>query len=80
MQRAADKGIDEARGKLKYLSPAPTDGALEFRTVMQAVKWSNVRAGPGTGYAKVGLLEVGEIVRVTNATNSVSGWSRRRAS
>ena len=33
--------------------------------VMYATKRSNVRAGPGTGYGKVGLLEVGEEVRVS---------------
>ena len=31
---------------------------------MRALKRSNVRAGPGTSYTKIGLLEVGEEVRV----------------
>ena len=37
----------------------------EPNKVMYAQKRSNVRAGPGTSYGKVGLLEVGESVRVT---------------
>ena len=39
-------------------------------TVMYAAKRSNVRSGPGTGYGKVGLLELGEKVRVTAKTGS----------
>ena len=31
--------------------------------MMRALKWSNVRAGIGTGYASVDGLEVGERVR-----------------
>ena len=38
--------------------------------VLYATKRSNVRAGPGTSYGKVGLLEVGEEVRVTAKTGS----------
>ena len=38
--------------------------------VMYAPKRSNVRAGPGTSYRKVGLLEAGEQVRVTAKTGS----------
>ena len=64
LQRAADKGLEEAREKLKSLSTSPTDGAMERGTLMWAAKRSNVRAGPGTSYAKVGLLEVGQAVRV----------------
>ena len=45
-----------------------TTGAVEHVTVMRAAKRSNVRAGPGTSYAKVGLLEVGEEVRVIERT------------
>ena len=43
---------------------ASTDGPIEHATVMRAAKRSNVRAGPGTSYAKVGLLEIGDEVRV----------------
>ncbi len=64
LQRAADKGLEEAREKLKSLSEASTDGAMERGTLMWAAKRSNVRAGPGTNYAKVGLLKVGDEVRV----------------
>ena len=38
--------------------------------VLYAAKRSNVRAGPGTSHAKVGLLEVGERVRVTAKTGN----------
>ena len=50
---------------------------------MWAAKRSNVRAGPGTSYRKVGLLEVGEEVRVTAKTGNwyqlvpQAGQSRR---
>ena len=64
LQRAADKGDEDAREKLKSLSASPTDGAMEHGKVMRAAKRSNVRAGPGTSYAKVNLLEVGQAVRV----------------
>ena len=64
IQRAADKGLEEAREKLRSLSTASTDGAIEPARVMWAIKRANVRAGPGTSYAKVGLLEVGQAVRV----------------
>ena len=37
---------------------------------MYAAKRSNVRSGPGTSYEKVGLLEIGERVRVTGKTGS----------
>ena len=88
IQRAADKGLEEARKKLKSLDMASTTGAVEHATVMRAAKRSNVRAGPGTSYAKVGLLEVGEEVRVIERTgdwfqlephpDSRSGTSTRR--
>ena len=38
--------------------------------VMYAEKRSNVRAGPGTSYEKVDLLEVGEEVRVIGNAGS----------
>lgn len=60
MQRAADKGLEEAREKLKSLSPASADAAPESDTAMRATKRSNVRAGPGTSYAKVDILKLGE--------------------
>ena len=72
-QRAAENGVDEAREKLKALSAAPTDGAFEPVTVMWAIKRSNVRTGPGTSYAKVGLLEIGDRVRVVERTGD---WFR----
>ena len=64
LQRAADKGHDKARERLKSLSDAPTARTFEAGKVMRAAKRANVRAGPGTSYAKVGLLEVGQAVRV----------------
>ena len=68
IQRAADKGLEEARKKLESLDMASTTGAVEHAAMMRAAKRSNVRAGPGTSYAKVGLLEVGEKVRVIERT------------
>ena len=68
IQRAADKGLEEARKKLKSLDMASTTGAVEHAAMMRAAKRSNVRDGPGTSYAKVGLLEVGEEVRVIERT------------
>ena len=44
--------------------------------VMQAAKRSNLRSGPGTEHDKVGLLEVGEQVRVTG---EVGNWLRIEA-
>ena len=73
IQRAADKGLKEAREKLSSLALASTHGAIGSATVMRAAKRSNVRAGPGTSYAKVGLLEVGEEVRVIERTGN---WFR----
>ena len=64
IQRAADKGLQVAREKLTSLAMASTDSVVQAATVMRALKRSNVRAGPGTSYAKVGILEVGERVRV----------------
>ena len=68
LQRAADKGLEEAREKLKSLSEASTDGTFATGKVMRTAKRSNVRAGPGTNYAKVDLLHVGEKVRVIERT------------
>ena len=62
LQRAADKGNEEARERLESLHS--TDEVSTTGTVMWANKRANVRAGPATSYAKVGLLEVGEEVRV----------------
>ena len=44
---------------------------VEHATVMRAAKRSNVRAGPGTSYAKVSLLEVGQAVR---AIERIGAW------
>ena len=73
LQRAADKGHDKARERLKSLSDAPTAGTFEAGKVMRAAKRANVRAGPGTSYAKVDILEVGEHVRVLKRTGN---WFR----
>ena len=72
-QRAADKGLEEAREKRRSLDMASTVGAIEHATVMRAAKRSNVRAGPGTSYAKVGLLEIGDEVRVVER---IGDWFR----
>ena len=68
LQRAADKGLEEARERLEALSMVSTDDALSTAQVMWAVKRANVRSGAGTSYAKVGLLEIGDEVRVIERT------------
>ena len=73
MQRAADKGLEEAREKLKSLSAASKDRTLARAKVMRAAKRSNVRAGPGTSYAKIDILDVGEHVRILERTGN---WFR----
>ena len=73
LQRAADKGNEEARERLASLSVASTAGAIDASTMMRAVNRSNVRAGPGTNYAKVNILEIGERVRVIERTGN---WCR----
>ena len=73
IQRAADKGLEEAREKLKSLSVATTDGAFDTGKVVRTAKRANVRAGPGTSYAKVDILDVGEHVRVLERTGN---WFR----
>lgn len=72
-QRSADKGHEGAREKLRSLAASVADGSFRPGSVMRAVTRSNVRAGPGTSYAKVGLLEVGEEVRVIGHTGN---WLR----
>ena len=73
LQRAADKGNEEAQERLKSLSAVSSNGEAETGNVMRAVKRSNVRAGPGTNFAKVGFLEVGDEVRVVERTGD---WFR----
>ena len=77
LRRAADKGSKDARDRLTSLSVASPAGATDADRVMRAAKRSNVRAGPGTSYAKVGLLEVGEEVRVIER---VGDWFRLQPS
>ena len=64
IQRAADKGLQAAKEKLRSLAMAPTAAEVESAPVMRALKRSNVRTGPGTRYAKVDILEAGEWVRI----------------
>ena len=57
-------------GLLLLLTPARTGAQndlaiIPVNRIMWAVKRANVRSGMGTTFAKVGLLEVGEQVRVT---------------
>ena len=64
---AGDAGPREAGERWEV---APAD------RVMQAAKRSNLRSGPGTSHDKVGLLEVGDEVRVTG---EVGDWLRIEA-
>lgn len=66
----AGAGDDGPRDAGQHWEVAPAD------RVMQAAKRSNLRSGPGTGHDKVGLLEVGEQVRVTG---EVGDWLRIEA-
>ncbi|MDE0239888.1 MAG: SH3 domain-containing protein [bacterium] len=62
---------DDGAGEAGYRGPVePVD------RVMQAVKRSNLRSGPGTTYGKVGLLDVGDEVRVTGEAGD---WLRIEA-
>ncbi len=69
--------LDEAGGTDDGSSDAVYRGPVEpADRVMQAVKRSNLRSGPGTTHDKVGLLAVGDEVRVTGA---VGDWLRIEA-
>ena len=64
LQRAADRGNEEAGERLASLPTESTDRASTTGRVMRAFKRSNVRAGPGTSHTIVQVLAVGERVRV----------------
>ena len=51
--------------------------ATDAATIMRAAKGPNVRAGSGTSYAKVGVLEAGERVHVLERP---SNWLRLESS
>ncbi len=69
--------LDEAGGGDDGSSDAVYRGPVEpADRVMQAVKRSNLRRGPGTTHDKVGLLDVGDEVRVTGV---VGDWLRIEA-
>ena len=66
--------LDEAGGGDNGSSDAVYRGPVEpADRVMQAVKRSNLRRGPGTTHDKVGLLDIGDEVRVTGV---VGDWLR----
>ena len=77
-EQSAQAGYDAAEAFLRKLPKAK-----KSPTVMWTVKRSNVRAGPSTSYAKIGLLEAGEEVRVIERTGNwywlspLSGQPRR---
>ena len=76
LEKALAKGDEDARSlldKMESQSGSTTEGASEPATVIRAAKRSNVRAGPGTSYAKVDLLEVGQAVRVIER---IGDWFR----
>ena len=66
LQKAADRGNEESRERLESLNS--TDEVSTTGKVMWTIMRSNVRAGPGTSYAKVGLLEIGDRVQVVERT------------
>ena len=77
-EQSAQAGYDVAEAFLRKLPKAK-----KSPKVMWTVKGSNVRAGPSTSYAKIGLLEAGEEVRVIERTGNwywlspLSGQPRR---
>ena len=77
-EQSAQAGYDAAEAFLRKLPKAK-----KSPKVMWTVKGSNVRAGPSTSYAKIGLLEAGEEVRVIERTGNwywlspLSGQPRR---
>ena len=76
LENAAAKGDEDARKLLAETRSGQgsrPDSTAGPGRVMWATKRSNVREGPGTGYAKVGLLEVGESVHVIDRTGD---WFR----
>ena len=69
---------------LGWLLQGPAPAAAQGNVVitpadrtMQAVKRANLRSGPGTSFDKVGMLEIGEQIRVTGETGD---WLRVRLS
>ena len=64
LQRAADRGNEEARERLESLPVGSTDRTSTTGRLMRALKRSNVRAGPGTSHTIVQVLAVGERARV----------------
>ena len=77
-EQSAQAGYDAAEAFLRKLPKAK-----KSPKVMWTVKGSNVRVGPSTSYAKIGLLEAGEEVRVIERTGNwywlspLSGQPRR---
>ena len=80
-QFAARLGCTALVGLLLLIAPsAPAQREMNIVPVdrsMWAVKRANLRIGAGTQYAKVGVLEIGEKVRVTG---EVGDWLRLRLS
>ena len=56
--------------------PEPASGVVPADRLMQARARTNVRSGPGTDHAKIGLLEAGREVRVTGEAGE---WLRIEA-
>ena len=66
--------LDEAGGGNDDSGDASYHGSVEpADRVMRAVERSNLRSGPGIGHDRVGLLDVGDEVRVTGV---VGDWFR----
>ena len=73
LQLAADKGDEDAREKLKSLSEASTDGAFRDRQNDAGGQAVERARRAGDELRKVGLLEVGERMRVIERTGD---WFR----
>ena len=72
----ADKTVEYGCYHLGYGPGRTADKITPVDRIMRAAKRSNLRSGPGTDHEKVGLLEVGEQVRVTG---EIGDWLRIKA-
>ena len=69
----ADKTVEYGCYHLGYGPGRTADKITPVDRIMQAAKRSNLRGGPGTDHEKVGLLEIGDRVRVTG---EIRDWLR----
>lgn len=71
----ADERIEFGCYHLGFTPQRSKEKVRRVDRIMRTAKRANVRTGPGTNYAKSGLLAVGEVVRVTG---EMGNWRRIR--